>query len=51
MSRVTANATAIYVVKRNFLPEASRFAQLDDLKWAFGTMGTQDMFAIRIRQQ
>ena len=28
--------------KRNFLPEASRFAQLDDLKWAFGTMGTQD---------
>ncbi len=27
---------------RNFLPEASRFAQLDDLKWAFGTMGTQD---------
>ena len=28
--------------KRDFLPEASRFAQLDDLKWAFGTMGTQD---------
>ena len=27
---------------RNLLPEASRFAQLDDLKWAFGTMGTQD---------
>jgi hypothetical protein len=30
------------VSKRDFLPEASRFAQLDDLKWAFGTMGTQD---------
>ena len=28
--------------KRNFLPEASRFAQLDDLDWAFGSMGTQD---------
>ncbi len=27
---------------RNFLPEASRFAQADDLKWAFGTMGIQD---------
>lgn len=27
---------------RNFLPEASRFAQAGDLKWAFGTMGTQD---------
>jgi hypothetical protein len=26
----------------NFLPEASRFAQLDDLEWAFGTMGMQD---------
>lgn len=25
-----------------FLPEASRFASLDDLEWAFGTMGTQD---------
>ncbi|MCX6181698.1 MAG: radical SAM protein [Bacteroidetes bacterium] len=25
-----------------YLPEASRFAQLDDLSWAFGTMGTQD---------
>ena len=30
------------ISKRNFLPEASRFAQLDDLKWAFGSMGTQD---------
>jgi hypothetical protein len=30
------------VCKRNFLPEASRFAQLDDLNWAFGSMGIQD---------
>ncbi|WP_430400342.1 B12-binding domain-containing radical SAM protein [Flavobacterium sp.] len=26
----------------NFLPEASRFEQLDDLEYAFGTMGMQD---------
>ena len=30
------------ICKRNYLPEASRFAQLDDLNWAFGSMGTQD---------
>lgn len=30
------------ISKRNFLPEASRFAQTDDLTWAFGSMGTQD---------
>jgi hypothetical protein len=30
------------ITKRGFLPEASRFAQLDDLAWAFGSMGTQD---------
>lgn len=30
------------IAKRNFIPEASRFAQLDDLIWAFGHMGTQD---------
>ncbi|MEO6252967.1 MAG: B12-binding domain-containing radical SAM protein [Ferruginibacter sp.] len=30
------------ITKRDFLPEASRFEQLDDLKWAFGSMGTQD---------
>ncbi|RYD91833.1 MAG: radical SAM protein, partial [Sphingobacteriales bacterium] len=30
------------IARREFLPEASRFAQLDDLHWAFGTMGTQD---------
>ena len=26
----------------NFLPEASRFVQLDDMEWAFGSMGIQD---------
>ncbi|MGL2964025.1 B12-binding domain-containing radical SAM protein [Flavobacterium sp. RSB2_4_14] len=26
----------------NFLPEASRFDQLDDMEWAFGSMGMQD---------
>jgi len=26
----------------NFLPEASRFTQLNDIEWAFGTMGMQD---------
>ncbi|PZX38164.1 hypothetical protein LX97_02745 [Nonlabens dokdonensis] len=26
----------------NFLPQASRFDQVDDLEWAFGTMGMQD---------
>jgi len=26
----------------NFLPKASRFEQLDDLDWAFGSMGIQD---------
>ena len=30
------------ICKRNYLPEASRFTQLDDLNWAFGSMGTQD---------
>ena len=30
------------IAKRNFLPEASRFTQLDDLVWAFGSMGIQD---------
>jgi hypothetical protein len=30
------------IAQRNFLPEASRFAQLDDLTWAFGNMGIQD---------
>jgi len=26
----------------NYLPQASRFTQLNDLEWAFGTMGFQD---------
>jgi hypothetical protein len=30
------------ICSREFLPEASRFAQLDDLQWAFGSMGMQD---------
>ena len=30
------------ICKRDLLPEASRFAQLEDLDWAFGSMGTQD---------
>jgi len=30
------------ICKRNFLPEASRFAQIDDMVWAFGAMGVQD---------
>ena len=30
------------ICQDGFLPEASRFAQLDDLDWAFGSMGTQD---------
>lgn len=33
---------ALSISDRNFLPEASRFNQLEDLDWAFGTMGTQD---------
>ena len=30
------------IEKRGFLPEASRFAQVDDLRYAFGAMGAQD---------
>ncbi|MEN9487917.1 MAG: hypothetical protein RL494_182, partial [Bacteroidota bacterium] len=30
------------ICSENFLPEASRFSQLEDLDWAFGTMGMQD---------
>ena len=30
------------ISKRNFLPEANRFLQLDDLQWAFGSMGVHD---------
>ena len=30
------------ICDRTYLPEASRFAQLDELDWAFGTMGLHD---------
>nr|WP_315232981.1 B12-binding domain-containing radical SAM protein [uncultured Flavobacterium sp.] len=33
---------ALQICQEEFLPEASRFAQLEELDWAFGTMGTQD---------
>ncbi len=33
---------ALQICQEDFLPEASRFAQLEDTDWAFGTMGTQD---------
>jgi hypothetical protein len=37
------NPTLAHLIcKRDYLPEAARFAQLDDLNWAFGAMGTQD---------
>lgn len=37
------NPTLAHLIcKRNFLPEAARFAQADDLQWAFGAMGIQD---------
>ncbi len=35
-------ALAHAICVRGFLPEAGRFAQLDDLEWAFGKMGIQD---------
>ncbi len=31
-----------FISERNFLPEASKFQQLEDLEWAFGTMGIRD---------
>lgn len=30
------------ICTEHFLPQASRFDQVDDLEWAFGTMGDQD---------
>lgn len=37
------NPTIAHLIcEGDYLPEASRFAQLDDLEWAFGTMGTHD---------
>lgn len=38
-----SSTLAHLICARNFLPEASRFEQLDDLKWAFGSMGKIDM--------
>lgn len=37
------NPTMAYTIcNGDFLPQASRFDQLDDLEWAFGSMGIQD---------
>ncbi len=37
------NVTLAHVIcDGNYLPEASRFAQTEDLEWAFGTMGNRD---------
>lgn len=37
------NPTLAHLIcEGNYLPEASRFDQLDDLEWAFGSMGTRD---------
>ncbi|RVT77406.1 radical SAM protein [Flavobacterium sufflavum] len=33
---------ALQICQEDYLPEASRFAQLEELDWAFGSMGTQD---------
>jgi len=35
-------ALAHLICDGSYLPEASRFAQLADLEWAFGTMGSKD---------
>lgn len=36
------SALARQICNENFLPQASRFNQLDQLEWAFGNMGMQD---------
>ncbi len=37
------NPTIAHLISEgNYLPEASRFQQLEDLEWAFGTMGIRD---------
>ena len=36
------NTLSHTICTRQFLPEAGRFAQMDDLNWAFGSMGKQD---------
>lgn len=33
---------ALQIAQEDYLPEASRFAQLAELEWAFGSMGIQD---------
>ncbi|WP_316776725.1 B12-binding domain-containing radical SAM protein [Pedobacter antarcticus] len=33
---------ALQICQEDYLPEASRFTQLEELDWAFGSMGTQD---------
>ncbi|WP_418263471.1 B12-binding domain-containing radical SAM protein [Flavobacterium faecale] len=33
---------ALQICQEDYLPEASRFASLEELDWAFGLMGTQD---------
>lgn len=38
-----SNTLAHTICTRQFLPEANRFQQIDDLKWAFGSMGKIDM--------
>lgn len=37
------NTLSHTICTRQFLPEASRFEQIDDVKWAFGSMGKIDM--------
>jgi radical SAM superfamily enzyme YgiQ (UPF0313 family) len=34
---------ALQICSRKYLPEAGRFAQTEDLEWAFGSMGTHDL--------
>lgn len=37
------NPTLAHLIcEGNYLPQASRFAQIEDLEWAFGTMGIRD---------
>jgi len=33
---------ALQICQEDYLPEASRFSNLEELDWAFGSMGTQD---------
>jgi len=38
-----SDSLAYNISKRNFLPEASRFNNLEQLDWAFGSMGINDL--------